>query len=376
MIYLDHNASAPVRPEVAELLKRAFEVETGNPSSVHRAGRAARLRLDQAREKVARAVGAPVKDVAFTASGSESNAIALKGAWAARADVSKRRIVSSAIEHPSSMAALEQLEREGAEVIRVKPRADGQVRADAFLAEVNAGTALATLMWVNNETGVIQPVHEVARACNQRGVPFHCDAVQAAGRVRCTLQEVPADLLSLSGHKLGAPAGCAALIGRRALPVASLVPGHQEDGRRGGTQAVAMAEAFALALELSQREVAAEGVRLDELRGYFEAQVRARVARVSVNGEGAPRAPGTSNLRFEGADGEAVLIALDLEGICVSSGAACASGSLKPSHVLLAMGLSSTQAQESLRFSFGRTTTKAELDAVVDALARAVKVRG
>jgi cysteine desulfurase len=372
VIYLDHNASTPVRPEVAELIARSLRLETGNPSSVHRAGRAARSRLDAAREQVARAVGAPVKDVAFTASGSESNAIAIKGAWAARADTAKRRIVASAIEHPSTLAALDQLEREGAEVIRVKPAASGQVSAGEFLAQVTEATALATLMWVNNETGVLQPVQQVSRACNQRQVPFHCDAVQAAGRVHCTLQDVPADLLSLSGHKLGAPAGCAALIGRRALPVAALVPGHQEDGRRGGTQAVALAEAFALALELSQQQVEAEGLRLNELREYFETQVRLKVPKVAVNGEGVPRAPGTSNLRFEGADGEAVLIALDLDGISVSSGAACASGSLKPSHVLLAMGLSSTQAQESLRFSFGRGTTQEQLDQTVIALERIV----
>ncbi len=373
MIYFDHNASTPVRPEVAERLKRSLDQPVGNPSSVHRAGRAARQRLDAAREQVARAVGCPPKDVVFTASGSEANALAVKGAFEARADSGKRRIVASAIEHPSLLAALEQLERSGAEVVRVKPKPDGEVDAGHFAAALTPQTALASLMWVNNETGVIQPVEQVARECNRLGVPFHCDAVQAAGRMRATLQQVPADLLSLSGHKLGAPPGVGVLVARRALPVAALVPGHQEDGRRGGTHAVAMDEAFALALELSQQEAEAEGARLNALRERFESAVRAKLPGVSVNGEGAPRAPGTSNLRFEGADGEAVLIALDLENICVSSGAACASGSRKPSHVLLAMGLSSTQAHESLRFSYGRGTTEAEVDQVVEALVRAVQ---
>jgi cysteine desulfurase len=215
-------------------------------------------------------------------------------------------------------------------------------------------------MWVNNETGVEQPVREVSRACMQRGILFHTDAVQAVGRMAVSLRDVPADLFSFSGHKLGAPAGVGVLLARRAVPLEPLVPGHQEDGRRGGTQALSLIEALVSALEVPPPE------GLDALRQRLEAGIAGAI----VNGAAGPRAPGTSNLRFPGVDGEALLIALDLEGICASSGAACASGSLTPSHVLTAMGLNAQAAQESLRFSFGHGTTAAEVDAVIAAVNR------
>jgi cysteine desulfurase len=213
-------------------------------------------------------------------------------------------------------------------------------------------------------------VAEVAAACRARGVIFHTDAVQALGRLPASLRDCPADLLSLSGHKLGAPPGIAALVVAADLPLEPLVPGHQEAGRRGGTPNVGLCEALALALALSQQHAEAEGKRLDALRTTFEQQVQRTIPEVFINGAQAPRAPGTSNLRFEGADGEALLIGLDLEGIAVASGAACASGSMKPSHVLTAMGLTAAQAQASLRFSYGRGTTEADLLKAAEALAR------
>jgi cysteine desulfurase len=359
LIYWDYNATTPLWPEVAALLARRYAELTGNPSSVHGPGRAARARLTQARESVAKVFGCEPKEVVFTASGSEGAALALFGAFRSQG---KKRIVTTPIEHPSVLGAVAQLEKEGAEVVRTLDP----------LGAIDSSTALVSAMWVNNETGALLPVAEIARAAANAGAVFHCDAVQAVARLPVSLREVPADLLSISAHKLGGPPGVGALIARKRLGLSPLVPGHQEDGRRGGTQAVVLAEALALALSLTTASVETEGQRLTALRDRFEGAVRERIADVHVNAGSVPRVGGVSNLRFTGADGEALLIALDLEGIHVSSGAACASGSLKPSHVLTALGLSSTDAQASLRFSMGRGTTDAEVDAVVAALERHV----
>jgi cysteine desulfurase len=242
------------------------------------------------------------------------------------------------------------------------------VRAEAVLDALTPETALCSLMWANNETGVVQPVAEVARTCRQRGILFHTDAVQVAGKLPLSLREVDADLLALSAHKFGGPAGAGALVVRKGVDVQALTPGHQEAGRRGGTQNVPYAEALALALELAQAEQEASSARVGVLRDTFEREVLASLSDVTVNGAGAPRVPNTSNLHLHGADGEALLIALDLEGICVSSGAACASGTLTPSHVLTSMGLTPAQAHASLRFSLGPGATEAEVERVVAAL--------
>jgi len=233
---------------------------------------------------------------------------------------------------------------------------------------LTAATALCSLIWANNETGVVQPVAEVARACRQRGILFHTDAVQVAGKLPLSLREVDADLLALSAYKFGGPVGAGALVVRKGVDVEALTPGHQEAGRRGGTQNVAYAEALALALERASADQEASCARVGALRDAFEREVLARIADVTVNGGGVSRVPNTSNLHFHGADGEALLIALDLEGICVSSGSACASGTLTPSHVLTAMGLTPAQAHGSLRFSLGASTTAAEVERVVQAL--------
>ena len=324
------------------------------------------------RARVARVLGCEPKEVCFTGSGSEADALALKGLWLGREESRRRRVVSSRIEHPAVLGALAQLEALGAEVVRVPPGGDGQVSLEAMLEALTPETGLCSLMWANNETGVVQPVAELARACRQRGIPFHTDAVQVAGKLPCHLREVNADLLSLSAHKFGGPAGAGVLVVRRGVDLQALTPGHQEAGLRGGTQNVPYAEAFALALELAHEEQPATAARLQALRDGFEREVCARLPDVTVNGAGAPRVPNTSNLTFHGADGEALLIALDLEGICVSSGAACASGTLSPSHVLLAMGLTPAQAHGSLRFSLGPPTTDEDVARVVEALVRHV----
>ncbi|MBL8922439.1 MAG: cysteine desulfurase [Myxococcaceae bacterium] len=373
MIYLDFNAGAPLLPQVAAHLSRAFAETWGNPSSVHQVGRQGRKRLDVAREAVARAFGASSpREVVFTGSGSEAAALALIGGWLGRADLRRSAVVTSAIEHPCVLGAVKRLEALGARVERIRPEPSGAVAADAMLAALGDDVALCSLMWVNNETGALQPVEAVARACAERGIVFHTDAVQALGKVPATLREVPADLLSFSAHKLGGPAGVGALIARRQVPMAALTPGHQENGRRGGTPSVALAEALVLALETSLTELSTEPPRLAALRDDLERRVCAALPDTRVTAANATRVATTSNLCFPGADGEALLIALDLEGLCVSTGAACASGSLSPSHVLTAMGLSAAEAQASLRLSLGRTTTSGHIDAVVTALARHV----
>lgn len=367
MIFLDYNAGAPLLAEAVAALTRGFSAPGSNPSSVHQAGRAARTRLTTAREAVARTFGCESREVIFTASGSEAAALAIKGAWAARKDKARTKIVTSSLEHPCVLGAVKQLEADGATVVRLAADRSGLVPLQRVLDALTPDVALCSLIWINNETGVEQPVREVSRACIQRGIVFHTDAVQAVGRIPASLRDVPADLFSFSGHKLGAPPGIAVLLARRSVPLEPMVPGHQEDGRRGGTPALAMIEALVAALGVATANVEAEGARLEALRARLEAGVKAE-----VNGKDVTRAPGTTNFRFPGADGEALLIALDLEGICVSSGAACASGSLTPSHVLTAMGLSNTEAQECLRFSYGRGTTEAEIDRAIEAINRLV----
>jgi len=368
VIFLDYNAGSPLAPEAAEALTRGVNAAGSNPSSVHQAGRAARTRLTAARDTVARLFGCEAREVIFTASGSEGAALAIKGAWAARKDPARNTLVTTTIEHPCVLGAVKQLEAAGAKVLRLSPDATGRVPLQAALDALTPDVALCSMIWVNNETGVEQPVREVSRACVTRGSVFHTDAVQAVGRIPATLRDVPADLFSFSGHKLGALPGIGVLLARRTVALEPMVPGHQEDGRRGGTQALAMIESLVAALTAAVARVESEQVRLEVLRQRFEAGIVGAI----VNGGSAARAPGTSNLRFPGADGEALLIALDLEGICVSSGAACASGSLTPSHVLTAMGLTNTQAQESLRFSYGRGTTEAQLDQAIEAVNRLV----
>ncbi len=369
MIYWDYNAGAPLLPQLVAPLSETL-LMSGNPSSVHQVGRTARKKIDLARETVAKAFGCMPREVAFTGSGSEAAAIAILGVWAGRKDKSRIRVVTSAIEHPCVLGSVERLEREGATVVRVKPDASGAVSLEAMSEALTEDTLLCSLMAVNNETGVVQPVNEVSRLCFKRGILFHCDAVQAIGRVPVSLREVTADTLTFSAHKLGGPAGIGVLINRRGLDIVGLTPGHQENGRRGGTQNVALAEALGLALGITLAHAEADTARITALRDRFEREVLAARPNVRVNGGSAMRVGNTSNLQFEGADGEAMLIALDLAGICVSSGAACASGSLTPSHVLTAMGLTGTQAQASLRFSLGRSTTDDDVSQVVSALSK------
>lgn len=373
MINWDHNATTPLRPEVVDLLvRRTREDALGNASSIHALGRSARRLLEDARGSVAHVLGAEPKEITFTGSGTEAAALCLKGAWFARRDRAKTRLVISAVEHPAVLKTAAQLERHGATVTHVPPGADGRVDAGRMSDALGPDVAVCSLMWANNETGVVQPVREVAAACRRADVLFHVDAVQAVGKIRVNLRGVNADLLTFSAHKFGGPPGVGVAVVRRGVGLEALAPGHQEDGRRGGTQDVRGAEATALALRLADAEVESWEARVQPLRDAFEARLRAVLPGVHVHGEGAPRVANTSNVRFDGADGEALLIALDLAGICVSTGAACSSGSLAPSHVLTAQGLTAAQAHASLRFSLGGGATAGEVDRVLEVLREAV----
>lgn len=374
VIYWDHNASTPLCPEVAALMAEHLRGEAflGNSASLHQAGRAARQKLESSRARIARSLGCDPKALTFTASGAEANALALKGAFLARTQPERRQLLSSQIEHPSVLATLSQLVPLGAELLLLPPAADGQVKAEAFAQVLGPQTFLCSLMGANNETGVLQPTQEVAALCRAQGILVHSDAVQLTGRVPLQLHAEGPDLVSLSGHKFGGPSGVGLLYSKTDVALTPLVPGHQEGGRRGGSASPELAEGFALALELAQAQVAEQQTRWAALRDHFEAQVLSLIPSVQVNGKEALRLPNTSNLRFEGADAETLLIALDLDGICVSMGAACASGSVQPSHALTAMGLSAKEAKECLRFSLGQGSHEEEVSQVVDALKRHV----
>ncbi|HYD43383.1 MAG TPA: cysteine desulfurase family protein [Anaeromyxobacter sp.] len=360
MIYLDHNAITPVRPEARAAVARALEV-FGNPSSVHAAGRAARDLLDGARAEVAAALGARPGEIVFTSGATEAAATAIRGVLAA-APAGRRRLVVTAVEHPCVLSVARQLAREGVPVTVVPVDRRGLVDPEAFRAALGPDVALACAMHANNETGVLLPVRELALTAREVGAPLLCDAVQAAGKTELDVRELGAELVTITGQKLGGPRGAGALWIAPGLRIAPLLPGEQERGRRGGTENLPGVAGLAAALTAAVRERPAQEARLGALRDRLEAGLLAAVAGARVNGAGAPRLAHTTSITFPGADGETLLIALDLAGLCASAGAACHSGSTSPSGVLLAMGLSQADARATLRFSLGWTTTAEEIE--------------
>lgn len=360
-IYLDNNATTAIHPDVLGVLATSLRDVYGNASSIHQEGQVARRAIEDARESVARLLGATAREIVFTSGGTESNNAAIFGAVAqgGRCD-----IVTSAIEHPSVAEAVRTLEQRGCAVTRVMPSRSGLVDADAVIAAITPETKLVTVMMANNETGVIQPVEAIGRACRERGVHFHVDAVQAAGKIPIDVEAIGCDTLAISAHKMHAPKGIGALFVRRGLSMsAHLVGGAQERRRRAGTENVPLAVAFGAAAALPS---AAAQIRT--LRDRFENRLRDGV----INGAEVPRLPNTSNITFPGADGEGIVIALDLSGVAVSTGSACSSGRVEPSGVLLAMGLTPDEARSTVRFSFSRFTTEEEVDRVAELLAELV----
>ncbi len=370
-IYLDNAATTVVRPEVIEtmvpLLAGGY-----NPSSVHAHGRAARGVLDQARADVARVLGAAPREIVFTGGGSEADVLAIVGAAKARAAGGKHAI-TSAIEHHAVLHAFDVLEAEGWSVTRLPVRSDGIVDPAAVGAALRPGTTLVSIMLGNNEVGTIQPVAEIARLAHAAGALMHTDAIATAGYLDLDLRELNVDLLSLSAHKFNGPKGAGALFVRRGTPlVAQIVGGGQEHGLRAGTENLAGIAGFARALVLADAERATTVDRVSGLRNRLAAGITVRVPGALELVAGAPRLPHILSLGFPGQAFDALLMALDLEGVSASAGSACAAGSLEPSHVVAALGVPPEYAMGVLRFSLGRTTTVADVDGAVEVVGRVV----
>jgi cysteine desulfurase len=378
-VYLDHSATTPVDPRVAAAMTRALAETYGNPSSVHGFGQQARGAVDRARREVANLIHAKPNEIVFTSGGTEANNLAIRGLCEASA-AHGRHIITSAIEHPSVRGVCDAQEKHGWEITRLPVYENGIVRIDDLNAAVRPDTVLVTLMWANNEIGTIQPIREVGalirekRAAGQRNLWFHTDAVQAAGRLEINVDDVGCDLLSISAHKLYAPKGVGALYVRRGVRLAvQNVGGHQERGRRAGTENVPAIVAFGEAARLAREEITTRVAHDAALRDRFEQRVKELISDVVMNGDRERRLSHLSNISFRFIEGEGLLINLDLEGVAVSTGSACSSGTLEPSPVIRALGVNDELARGSIRFSFGKDNTDADVDYVVAVLSRAVE---
>ncbi len=341
----------------------------GNASSIHHYGQAAKQLLETARRELADLVACDPKEIVFVSGGTESDNLAVLGSVRG-AGGTRKHVITSSIEHPAVLGACAQLEREGVEVTRVPVGSDGVVAPNDVRRALRPDTVLISLMHVNNELGTIQPVAEVAAIAREAGILMHSDGVQALGKVPVGVAALGVNLYSMSGHKLYAPKGVGALFVRQGTPLAALLHGgRHEKERRAGTESVPAIAAFGFAAQAAGREHDANNARFGALRDRLEQGILARLPHVFVNGLGAPRVSNTTNLRFEGIEGEAMVIGLDLQGFAVSSGAACSSGAVEPSHVLTAIGLSVAEARSSLRFSLGRSNTEGQVDLLIDAVA-------
>jgi cysteine desulfurase len=366
-IYFDHAATTPVRPEVVEAMEPFFHGRFGNPSSTHRWGREARVALDEARERVAQTLGARPDEICFTSCGTESDNMAVLGAWRARRGEGRTAAVASSIEHKAVLGAMHQIAREGGVERSVPVTHDGVVDVAALDEVVRDDTAVCSVMWVNNEIGTVQPIAQVAELAKARGALFHTDAVQAFGKVEIDAATQPYDLLSVSGHKIGAPKGVGALYTRRGTRIEPLMHGGTQDrGRRPGTENVAFAVALARAMELADAEREIECARLRSLREELESALLAAVPDAVIHGAAAARAPHVVNVSVPGAESESLLMALDLKGIAASGGSACQSGSVGASHVLAAMSVAPELASSAVRLSLGTLTTRDHVQRVTE----------
>ncbi len=364
-IYLDHAATTPVREEVFEAMKPFFGPRFGNPSSTHRWGREARAALDEARERVARCLGARADEVCFTSCGTESDNLAILGVWREARETGRNAVVSTPIEHKAILGAVHEAKAEGAEERMLDVDKTGTVTRSSWEREIRDDAAICSVMWVNNEIGTIQPVIELSDYAKSKGVVFHTDAVQAFGKVKIDAASQSFDLLSISGHKIGAPKGVGALFIRRGTRLQPLMHGGMQDrGRRPGTENVAYAVALATAAELTIAEHERECERLRAMRDRLEAAIVAAVPDAVVHGRGAERAPHVLNISVPGTDSESLLMVLDLQGIAASGGSACSSGSIAPSHVLEAIGVRPDLASAAVRMSLGALTTDEGIDRV------------
>lgn len=364
-IYLDNNATTRVAPEVIEEMLPYFSDLYGNPSSMHSFGGQVGKKIREAREKIAHLLGASDDEIIFTSCGTESDNAAIRSALQVRPE--KRHIVTSRVEHPAIRSLVATLAAQGYRVTEVPVDNLGRLDMEQYERSLTADTAIASLMWANNETGVLFPVEEAAQMAHRKGILFHTDAVQAVGKIPINMSRNHIDMLSLSGHKLHAAKGVGALYLRKGTKFSTfLIGGHQEKGRRGGTENTAGVIGLGKACELAAQKMPVENTRVRHLRDRLENGLLERIPNSRVNGDRSNRLPNTSSISFEFVEGEAILLLLDQFGICASSGSACTSGSLQPSHVLRAMGVPFTMAHGSIRFSLSVYNTEEEIDFVLE----------
>jgi cysteine desulfurase len=368
-IYLDHNATTPLLPSVLDRMTEALRDEFGNPSSVHHFGQQAKAAIDEARTNVANLIGAEPSEVLFTSGGTEADNIAIRGAADALESAGKRHLIASTIEHEAVLNTLKALARRGWRTTLLPVDQTGIVAPAALREALADDTAVVSVMHANNEIGTIQPIPELATIAHERGALFHTDAVQSAGKIPIDVKALGVDMLSISAHKFYGPKGVGALWVRRGVRVLPLLTGgRQERNRRAGTENVAGIVGMGVAARAASAKMTNEGRRLATLRDRLEAGILRVVPGTAVNGSVDARVPNTTNISFDRVEAESLLIALDLEGIAVSTGSACSSGTLEPSHVLKAMGFNAHRAQNSIRFSLGAANTEAEIDRVIAVL--------
>lgn len=372
-IYLDHAATTPTRPEVLEAMIPYFTEKYGNPSGIYSVGRETRKAIDEARDKVAALLGAKSEEIIFTSGGSESDNMAIKGIAFARHDKGNH-IITSSIEHHAVLDACKFLKSQGFEVTFLPVDGYGQVNPEDVRKAIKRETILITIMHSNNEVGTLEPIPEIGRIAREAGVPFHTDAVQSIGNVPVNVDDLGVDMLSISAHKFYGPKGVGVLYIRKGTKLINLIHGGgQERGRRAGTENVAGIVGLARAMELAVTELESYASRVSRLRDKLISGISERIPRVRLNGHPKNRLPGNANFCVEFVEGEAMLLNLDMMGIAASSGSACTSGSLEPSHVLLAMGIPPEIAHGSLRFSIGRDNTDEDIDRVLEVLPEIVK---
>lgn len=367
-IYLDNNATTPVLPAVVDAMQPFWSERFGNASAVHSHGRTAREAIDHAREQVAALLNARASEITFTGSGTESDNLALFGTVQPG-----QHLITSAIEHHAVLHAAQELERRGVELTVVAPDSNGVVPVETIREALRPNTALISLMLANNETGVLQPVQEVAALANARDILVHTDAVQCGGKLPIHVRDLGVDLLSLSAHKMHAPQGVGALWSRRGLQIKPLLHGGpHERQRRAGTENVPGIVAFGQAAELAQQWLANAFDELARHHAAFEAALLRAIPNSTIHGQTVPRLPNTTSIRFDNVDAEALVIALDLQGLSLSGGSACTSGAVEPSHVLRAMGLTDTEARSTVRISLSRLTTEQDIDTALQLLTKTV----
>jgi cysteine desulfurase len=367
-IYLDYNATTPVAPEVLEAMLPYLREEFGNPSSIHAFGQRAKAALYDARERVARLIDASPNEVLFTSGGTEADNLALLGVLDA-AEGGRRALVTSSVEHHAVWNTMKALAKKGVPVTFLKVDKAGRVDPEELGRALTPKTLLVSIMHANNETGVVQPIAELARRTHEAGAYFHTDAVQSVGKIPVSVKDLGVDLLSMSGHKLYGPKGTGALYVRRGVTIRPVFRGGgQERSRRPGTENLAGLVGLGQAARMAEEHLSPEPIRVAALRDDLTEKILARVPGTGVNGGEVERTPNTVNLSFEGIEGETLIMALDLKGCAVSTGAACSSGTVEPSHVLIAMGLSPEKVQGSIRVSLGRYTTAEEIDRFVEVL--------